>query len=96
MESSENSKLKTEVEQLKLDKLALMKDKQNAVNKLVVAESRLEALQKQEEFFNSSLQSVTGEAERLKGENRKLEKKLSQGGGVVVHKEIKDSEETTR
>lgn len=57
--AQENDALKAEVEAISLEKVALLKQKQNACNKLLVSQSRLEAAKMQESFLNTSLVQMT-------------------------------------
>ena len=72
----ENEALRQEVERSKLEKTALVKEKQNAVNKLVVAESKLEALQMEDQYLKASFAEVAAENERLREENAGLSHSL--------------------
>lgn len=90
----ENEALRQEVERSKLEKTALVKEKQNAVNKLVVAESKLEALQMEDQYLKASFAEVAAENERLREENAGLGRRVQESAGGYVKTILKDSNQT--
>jgi hypothetical protein len=92
--TKENEVLREELERSKLEKSGLVKEKQNAVNKLVVAESKLEAVRMEDQYLKASFAEITAENERLREENQTLGKKIQESSGGYVKTILKDSNQT--
>jgi hypothetical protein len=88
--------LKNDLETANLEKVALLKEKQNASNKLLLAETKLEALTMQENFSNATLASLTAENQRLREESETLSRKLRESSGGYVKTILKDNNQTTQ
>lgn len=94
--TEENEALKAQLETLKLEKVALLKEKQNASNKLLLAESKLEAVSMQEAYANAFMAQLTNDNQRLKEEVETLNKKLRENQGGYVKTILKDNNHTKR
>ena len=76
--------------------MSLLKEKQNACNKLIVAEAKLEAITMQNTFVSATLAQTTADNQRLGEEIAALSKKLKEGSGSYVKTILKDSNQTKK
>ena len=94
--TQENETLKAQVQTISLEKVALLKQKQNACNMLLVSQSRLEAAKMQENFLNTSLVQLTTQNFKIQEEVQTLNKRLSENSGAYVKTVLKDNNQTTK
>jgi hypothetical protein len=92
----ENECLKGQLENAQLEKVSLLKEKQNASNKLLLAETRLEALAMQETYSSAAMAGLTADNQRLKEETETLARKLRENAGGYVKTILKDNNQTTQ